>query len=297
MPTLRQLEIFVEAARDLNFRSTADRLSISQPAVSSQIQALERGLACSLFDRQRGRSVRLSPEGGRLLSHARDTLAASRELVAQPEPQQRKIRVGIRHYLLETRVRQHIPAFLDANPKLDVEFSVIDDVNTLIESIEVGEVDFGLYRGDPPASGRLLVQGLHSAPVSLYATPALVNGLSRSGADLSQTALLLLGRSAMEPLSLITDRLREVGITPRNVLAKTQFPHVLARWCLEGRGMAILFDGEVELEVAQGRIVKFGPQLRPLETVLLSRSQRLRGSRPVMAFLAAMMEPATAPTS
>jgi LysR family transcriptional regulator, low CO2-responsive transcriptional regulator len=32
--TIRQLEVFVEAARDCNFARTAERLGISQPAVS-----------------------------------------------------------------------------------------------------------------------------------------------------------------------------------------------------------------------------------------------------------------------
>jgi DNA-binding transcriptional LysR family regulator len=290
MPTLRQLEVFVEAARDLNFRSTADRLSISQPAVSRQIQALERELACSLFDRQRGRSVRLSADGERLLSRARNTLAASRDLVAQQDPQPRKIRVGIRHYLLETRVRRHIPAFLDANPSLDVEFRVIDDVNDLVALIEAGDVDLGLYRGDPPASQTLSVKSLHSEPVSLYSAPALHNALRQDGMDLSEAPFLSLGRSAMEPLQLITERLKEVGITPRNVVGKTQFPDVLARWCLEGRGIAILFDEEIRLELDQGRVVRFGPKLRSLETLLVSRRQQLHGSDPVVAFLTATLQ-------
>jgi hypothetical protein len=39
--TFRQLEIFVAAATDCNFRCTADRLGVSQPSISNQIRALE----------------------------------------------------------------------------------------------------------------------------------------------------------------------------------------------------------------------------------------------------------------
>lgn len=63
--TLRQLESFLAIVRAGSFRRAAERLALSQPALSQQIKELERELEVPLFDRL-GRSVRPT-EAGRLL--------------------------------------------------------------------------------------------------------------------------------------------------------------------------------------------------------------------------------------
>jgi DNA-binding transcriptional LysR family regulator len=71
----RDLRYFVAVAEDLHFTHAAERLFISQPALSKQIRMLERQLGAPLFDRDRD-GVRLTPVGEALLPHARQVLAA-----------------------------------------------------------------------------------------------------------------------------------------------------------------------------------------------------------------------------
>jgi DNA-binding transcriptional LysR family regulator len=71
----RDLRYFVAVAEDLHFTRAAERLFISQPALSKQIRMLERQLGAPLFDRGRD-GVRLTPVGQALLPHAREVLAA-----------------------------------------------------------------------------------------------------------------------------------------------------------------------------------------------------------------------------
>jgi DNA-binding transcriptional LysR family regulator len=71
----RDLRYFVAVAEDLHFTRAAERLFISQPALSKQIRMLERQLGAPLFDRGRD-GVRLTPVGEALLPHARQVLAA-----------------------------------------------------------------------------------------------------------------------------------------------------------------------------------------------------------------------------
>src|ERR1700742_1429098 len=71
----RDLRYFVEVARDLHFTRAAERLFVSQPALSKQIRMLEGQLGVPLFDRGQ-RAVRLTPAGTALLPHARKVLAA-----------------------------------------------------------------------------------------------------------------------------------------------------------------------------------------------------------------------------
>jgi len=71
---LRDLRYFVAVAEELHFTRAAERLFMSQPALSKQINQLERQLRCRLFERDR-RSVALTAAGEALLSHARSLLA------------------------------------------------------------------------------------------------------------------------------------------------------------------------------------------------------------------------------
>jgi Bacterial regulatory helix-turn-helix protein, lysR family len=71
---LKWLRSFVVVAEDLHFTRAADRLFVSQPALSKQIGMLERQLGARLFERGRDR-VRLTPVGTALLPHGRLVLA------------------------------------------------------------------------------------------------------------------------------------------------------------------------------------------------------------------------------
>ncbi|WIX81786.1 LysR family transcriptional regulator [Amycolatopsis carbonis] len=87
----RDLRYFVTVAEELHFTRAAERLYVSQPALSKQIRVLERQLGAPLFDRDR-REVRLTPVGEALLPHARRVLAewdAAHDAVTRAKAEQR----------------------------------------------------------------------------------------------------------------------------------------------------------------------------------------------------------------
>ncbi|MEV8214910.1 LysR family transcriptional regulator [Leifsonia sp. NPDC077715] len=70
---LRRLRCFVEVAGQLSFVRAAERLHMTQPALSRQIAALESELGVTLFDRSR-QGTSLSTDGAALLDRARALL-------------------------------------------------------------------------------------------------------------------------------------------------------------------------------------------------------------------------------
>jgi acetyl esterase/lipase len=70
---LRHLRAFVAVAEELNFGRAADRLYVSQPALSRQIRALEQLMGCELLRRSTHR-VELTLAGEALLERARKLL-------------------------------------------------------------------------------------------------------------------------------------------------------------------------------------------------------------------------------
>jgi DNA-binding transcriptional LysR family regulator len=70
---LRDLRYFVAVAEELNFTRAAERLHLSQPALSKQIRSLEATLRARLFRRDR-RQIELTAAGATLLAVARNLL-------------------------------------------------------------------------------------------------------------------------------------------------------------------------------------------------------------------------------
>lgn len=72
---VRDLRYFVAVAEELHFTRAAERLYVSQPALSKQVRALERQLSVDLFRRD-PQGVRLTDAGTVLLPYARQVLDA-----------------------------------------------------------------------------------------------------------------------------------------------------------------------------------------------------------------------------
>jgi DNA-binding transcriptional LysR family regulator len=76
--TLRQLQIFEAAAEHLSYARAAERLHLTQPAVSMQMTRLEESVGLALFERV-GKKLYLTTAGTQFLIHIRRVSQAMRE--------------------------------------------------------------------------------------------------------------------------------------------------------------------------------------------------------------------------
>src|SRR5262245_44510391 len=111
--TFRRLEVFTEAAKDCNFRKTAERLGISQPSVSKQLRALELGTGKELFHRNRGTKPQLSAHGRVFLKQAQGVVQATRRLrgsaQCEVEAGPTRVRIAAGPYVLDNCIRPALP--------------------------------------------------------------------------------------------------------------------------------------------------------------------------------------------
>ena len=151
-----RLKVFRAVAEQESFRKAAERLNLSQPAVSQNIHALEEELGVTLFDRS-GNRVRLTPAGMVLVKYARRSAQAAREaldalarIAGEPRGE---LRLGA-----STTVAQYIlPRMLGAFQKQYPQISLsVTSGNTehVVELLLQGEIAMGIIEG--PASSREL---------------------------------------------------------------------------------------------------------------------------------------------
>ncbi len=162
--TLRQLEVFVEAARQLNFSRVAETLHLTQPAVSMQIRQLEEAVGMPLFDKV-GRSKALTEAGGSLLDHASRILGelqdAEQSLQALRGLSGGSITVG-----LVSSAKYFAPKLLAMfarhHPGVEVRF-VVGNRETLVQLLRENQTDLAIM-GRPPGELETVSEPLAENP-------------------------------------------------------------------------------------------------------------------------------------
>jgi DNA-binding transcriptional LysR family regulator len=123
---LRQLAYFVAVAEEHNFTRASAKLFVAQPAVSRQVDHLERELGARLFERM-PRDVRLTSAGEALLPRARDALAAAllarEEVAASVGVLRGRLVVGCLFAAPRLGVPGLLTAFRRAHPGIETSFS------------------------------------------------------------------------------------------------------------------------------------------------------------------------------
>jgi len=80
MPTLRQLKHLVALSQELHFRRAAERMNVTQPTLSTQIQQLERQLQAPLVERG-STTVMMTPLGRQIAERAKAVLSDVQDIV------------------------------------------------------------------------------------------------------------------------------------------------------------------------------------------------------------------------
>ncbi|MBK5354649.1 LysR family transcriptional regulator [Pseudomonas sp. TH41] len=124
VPSLQALQALVEVADSGSFTQAAQKLCLTQSAVSRQIQQLEHHFGVPMFIRS-SRSIRLTPEGEQVLASARNILGQLITLEDRLSGQKRPF-----------RIRMHVSlAVRWLLPKLNDFYRCHPDISLAIETV------------------------------------------------------------------------------------------------------------------------------------------------------------------
>lgn len=242
MTTLRQLQCLVALAETLHFRRAAERIHLSQPALSAQIAQLEEGLRVLLVERTR-RKVLLTPVGREIVERARAVLRDVAELeevaLLARTPLSGTLRVGVLRTLGPYLLPHILPEMRRRHPDLKLYLRE-EPGERLLAELGHGELDLVIVADAPRDQEQLTVAPLFREP--LWAALPLGHPLTVRGelapADLSgqQLILLELGDGLREPALALC---REAGATEHPAFHATSLD-TLRQMVATGLGATLL---------------------------------------------------------
>ena len=118
-----QLRYFVAAAEELSISRAANRLHVTQPALSRQVAVLEEELGVALFDRIKKR-IHLTEAGRFFLPKARQLICDAETSLQQVQEQfgnaKRTLRLGLLSIFMDDLVAPAVREFRQRHPKTQV---------------------------------------------------------------------------------------------------------------------------------------------------------------------------------
>ncbi len=241
-PDTRLIKYFVAVAEDLHFGRAAERLHVSQPAVSRGVQHLEASLGVRLFVRN-GRTVRLSVAGQAL----RESAPAALEGLVRALEHARAVGLGQQGHLsvsyLPSARSVVLPAVQTFQRRYDTVRLVIHEAldGQQFADLTAGRTDLGVVRGRRSRRDLVFRELIHAdLCAALPPTHRLATADKLSYEDLADEQFVLWPRDdSPEGYDLVVDGCQAAGFSPR-IAAETSEAQTVLALVAAGVGVSIL---------------------------------------------------------
>ena len=256
----RQLAAFCAVVERRSFSQAAERLGVTQPAVSLQIRALEKRLGTQLLDRS-GRRVEPTEAGLRLYRGAQRMLALENQLVSELAATAEGELAGDLVLGASTGPAAIVvPVLLGEFQRKhsDVRvFLTVSDTHTVIERVADRELELGIVGASRRHRG-VRFEPFFSDQVILACPPGHpFAGRTVTLDELREETLILMQEGA-GVRQIVEDALRRLGVRLRDLDVRLELglQESVRRAVEAGFGVTFISRTAVESELADGRLAE-----------------------------------------
>src|SRR5437667_1817914 len=287
----RQLAAFCAVVERKSFSQAAERLGVTQPAVSLQIRSLEERVGQQLLDRS-GRRVEPTEAGRRLYRGAQRLLALERQVLEDVAgeaegPLRGQLAIGASTGPGGTVVSVLLCEFAEANPEVTVELSIFD-TQRVVDLVAARELELGVV-GATPRNRSVVYEPFFRDEVVLVCPPKhRFAGKTITIEQLRKEPLIVMQEGA-GVRQVIEDELRQAGTPLRDLGVRLELGlQESVKSAVEaGYGVTFISKTAVEPELAAGTLAAARVRgLEPSREVSLVRASGRVSTRVADAFVA-----------
>ncbi|MCK0200405.1 LysR family transcriptional regulator [Ornithobacterium rhinotracheale] len=144
--TLVQLEYALAVAESKNFTLAAEKVFVTQPTLSMQIQKLEAELGVNIFDRTT-HPITITPMGEKVLEQAKKILNEAKRMQFMVSEEKNSLegtfKIGVIPTLVSTLVPLFYKNFINNYPKTQLKVVELK-TKEILEQLKEGKIDFGI---------------------------------------------------------------------------------------------------------------------------------------------------------
>jgi DNA-binding transcriptional LysR family regulator len=288
----RQLAAFCAVVERRSFSQAAERLGVTQPAVSLQVRALEKRLGTQLLDRS-GRRVEPTEAGLRLYRGAQRLLALEEQVVAEVALESGDELAGTLEIGASTGpggiVLSHLLCeFHERNPELHVTLLVFD-THTVVERVAARELELGVVGAARRHRGVVFEPFFHDEVILACPPGHPFAGRTVTLEELRAETLIVMQEGA-GVRQMIEDELRKTGTRLRDLDVRLELglQESVTSAVRAGYGVTFISRTSVESDLAAGTVSEArvaGLELgREIQLVRASGRAETRAARAFLAF-------------
>jgi DNA-binding transcriptional LysR family regulator len=287
----RQLAAFCAVVERKSFSQAAERLGVTQPAVSLQIRSLEQRLGRRLLDRS-GRRVEPTEAGLRLYASAQRLLQAEEQMLEELESDDEGLVTGSLELGASTGpggtvVPVLLCEFQERHPDVRVRLSV-SDTQTVVAQVADRELELGIVGAGRRHRGVTFEPFFRDEVVLAVPAAHRFAGKTVTLEQLRGEPLIVMQDGA-GVRQVIEDELRKGGTRLRDLDVRLELglQESVRSAVLAGHGVTFISRLAIESDVAAGLLATARVRgLDPVREILLARATGRSETRAARAFLA-----------
>jgi DNA-binding transcriptional LysR family regulator len=256
----RQLQAFCEVVERKSFSQAAERLGVTQPAVSLQVRSLEKRLGTQLLDRS-GRRVEPTEAGLRLYRGAQRLLQLEEDLLAELAEDatgelEGTFEIGASTGPGGVVLSRILCEFAEAHPNLHVALSVFD-TQTIVERVADRTLQLGVVGAAPRHRG-VEYEPFFNDTVILACPPGHPFAGRTITLDELRNETLIVMQEGAGVRQMIDDELHRAGLRLRDLDVRIELglQESVTSAVRSGYGVTFISRSSVENDLAAGTLVE-----------------------------------------